>query len=78
MALYGSKKKAPVDIKGSPVLNKKSLKAKIAKMTGGKQVTFRDVVGSNNPRIAKAVAKGNLFSNSVKAKLKNVWKQLSN
>ena len=74
--LYGSSKKAPVDMKPSPVLKKKGLKAKIAKIVGGKQVTFRDKLKSKWS--AKYTAATMKIDNAVKAKLKNVWKQLSN
>jgi len=68
--------KAPVDTKASKVIKKnKGLKAKLF----GKHNTpkFSDVVGSTNPKIAKKVAKANLRNLSIKAKLKNVWKQVS-
>ena len=69
--------KAPVDTKASKVIKKnKGLKAKLF----GKhnKPKFSDVVGSNNPKISKKIAKANLRNLSIKAKLKNVWKQLSN
>tara|TARA_R100001082_G_C4318628_1_gene140075 strand:+ start:47 stop:274 length:228 start_codon:yes stop_codon:yes gene_type:complete len=69
--------KAPVDTKASKVIKPNvGLKAKLF----GKHNTpkFSDVVGSNNPKIAKKIAKAKLRNLSIKAKLKNIWKQLSN
>ena len=65
--------KAPVDTKASKVIKKnKGLKAKLF----GKhnKPKFSDVVGSNNPKISKKIARKQELK-SLKAKLKNIWKQ---
>ena len=72
--------KAPVDTKASKVKKKnKGLKAILFGKYNSPQ--FRDVIGLRQPlktNVAKKIAKANLRNSAIKAKLKNVWKQLSN
>ena len=69
--LYGSRKEAPVDMKSSPVLKKKGLKAWLAKIQGAKQVTFSDKL--KNKWAAKYTSATMKINDAVKAKLKNIW-----